>query len=110
MTTKTIRFMKHYVTDGTTKARVLYSHGWLTDGSRPVTLYARDYGHELGAVFHGIDGVGYQTDYFDKGCVRIAAGHPLYAAAVTRCQKNDADRDAKYARRTGPGAAAGVRQ
>lgn len=96
-----IRFMKHYVTDGVNKARVFYSNGSLIDGSRPVTLYGRDYDRKLGLIF-GADYVNssdLMTDYFDQGHVRIPVGHPLYPAAAARCQQNDADNSLRRARR-----------
>lgn len=84
-----IKFQKFYVTNGETKARVHYHHGNLTDGRECVTLYAKDYGHDLGAVF--ADVADYQndtdsmTDYFEKGRVRIFPDSPLYPAALARC-------------------------
>lgn len=84
----TIKFQKHYVTNGTDKARVSYSRGAMINGRDCVTLYAKDYGHALSRVF---DGNGYEndtdmmTDYFDKGRVRIQPGDPLFDAAAARC-------------------------
>lgn len=91
-----IRFMKHYVTDGTNKARVSYSNGLLVDGSRPITLYARDYDRKLGLIFESayVNDSDSMTDYFEKGHVRIPVDHPLYASALARCQQNDAARAA----------------
>ena len=83
-----IRLMKHYVTNGTAKARVRYSRATLTTGRDCVTIYAKDYGHDLGAVF--ADSGDYQndtdlmTDYFDKGRVRIYADSPFWNAACQR--------------------------
>ena len=100
-TNSKIRFMKHYVTDGRVKARVFYSHGVLTDGSRPVTLYARDYDRVLGEIFGPlyVNDSDLMTDYFDKGHVRIREGSPLYPDAVARFQQNKADEAARYAKR-----------
>lgn len=99
MSAKTIKFLKHCVTDGTTRARVDYSNGVLIDGSKPVTLYARDYGHALGQIFAGLyqNDSDLMTDYFDKGHVRIPVGHPLYAAALARCEQNERDHAARRA-------------
>lgn len=96
---KQIRFMQHYVTDGETKARVFYSNTRLVDGTHPITLYARDYDRCLGKIFPEIyiNDTDMMTDYFDQGHVRIQPDHPLYAAALARCQQNQAKRDAKYA-------------
>lgn len=92
-----IRFMKHYVTDGTTKARVFYSNGRLIDGSQPVTLYGRDYDRKLGAIFgkEYVNDTDIMTDYFDQGHVRIPPGHPLYQAALERCQQNEREASAR---------------
>jgi hypothetical protein len=105
-----IKFHKHYVTNGTTKARVSYHFGKLIDGRECVTLYAKDYGHALGAIFAD----GYQndsdlmTDYFDKGLVRIYPGEKHFDAAMGRViewnaqwAKKTAEREAKYAARRG---------
>jgi hypothetical protein len=87
MNSQQIKFQKFYVTNGQTKARVFYSKGKLIDGRECVTLYAKDYGHNLGHIFAD----GYQndtdlmTDYFDKGLVRIFPDQPHYAAALARC-------------------------
>lgn len=87
-----IRLMKHYVTDGTIKARVWYSHGTRTDGRECVTLYHKDYTNELGRIFK--DHAGYRndtdmmTDYFEKGHVDIFPGDPLFAAAKARANSN----------------------
>jgi hypothetical protein len=81
-----IKFHKHYVTNGTTKARVHYSaFRMVTTGQDCVTLYAKSYddGRKLGAILAD----GYEnntdtmTDYFEKGRARILAGQPLYEAA-----------------------------
>ena len=86
-----IRLMKHYVTNGTTKARVWYSRGALIDGRDCVTLYAKDYGGELGRVFAGDpnykNDTDTMTDYFDKGCVRIFADSPLWSDACARAAR-----------------------
>jgi hypothetical protein len=87
----TIKFQKHYVTDGTIKARVHYSaFRMTTTGQDCVTLYAKSYedGRKLGQLFDD----GYEnntdtmTDYFETGRVRILAGTALYDAAKARCR------------------------
>ena len=89
MPTTNIRFMKHYVINGTHKARVHYSaFRMTTTGQDCVTLYAKRY--EDGRILDQIFADGYEnntdmmTDYFEKGRVRILAGTPLYAAALAR--------------------------
>ena len=82
-----IKLMKHYVTNGTVKARVYYSHGKLINDDRDcVTLYAKDYGGALGQVFSAEyqNDTEIMTDYFDKGRVRIFSDHPLFNEAVAR--------------------------
>ncbi len=86
-----IKFMKHYVTDGTLKARVHYSaFKMVSTGADCVTLYAKDYAD--GRVLSQIIENGYendtdsQSDYFEKGRVRILTDSPLYAPALARCR------------------------
>lgn len=81
-----VRFMKHYVTDGKIKARVIYCRTTLLDGRECVTLYAKDYNRDLGKVFpesykNASDSM---SDYFETGHVRIFPGDPNYAAACGR--------------------------
>jgi hypothetical protein len=78
-----IKFHQHYLTNGTTKARVHYSLDNRTDGRRCVTIYAKDYTGNLGAVLSAeyVNDTDTQTDYFDKGRVALFEGHPLYASA-----------------------------
>lgn len=84
-----MKFMKHYVTDGVTKARVHYSLDNRNDGRKVVTLYAKDYLHQLrsmfGAAYENDTDIG--TDYFEKGIVRLFEGHELYAAARARAEQ-----------------------
>jgi hypothetical protein len=90
-TTETVRFMKHYVTNGAQKARVHYSAFAMVSTGQPcVTLYAKKYKDEeaLTAIFANRveDNTDLQTDYFEKARVRIVQGDPLYAAALARAQ------------------------
>lgn len=93
-----IKFNRHHVTDGTTKARVFYSLDNRGDQRPCVTLYARDYGHALGKVLGGayVNDTDSQTDYFDKGRAVLFADHPLYKAARDRAESINAERAAKY--------------
>jgi cell fate regulator YaaT (PSP1 superfamily) len=83
-----IKFNKHYVTNGTDKARVIYLTDNRADGRKCVTIYAKDYSRKLGAVF----GAEYQndtdsmTDYFDEGRVVLFEEHPLYSMARERVE------------------------
>lgn len=84
-----IKFQKFYVTDGTSKARVHYCTDNRNDGRKVVTIYAKDYGRTLGAMFGNEyeNNTDTQTDYFDKGTVRIFENNPHYAAARKRAEQ-----------------------
>jgi hypothetical protein len=82
-----VRFMKHYVTDGAKKAKVWYSKNNRSDGRDCVTIYAKEYGNDLGSIIPDgyINRTDTMTDYFDKGKVTLFADHPYYQAALLRC-------------------------
>lgn len=84
-----IKFNKHHVTNGATKARVHYALDNRADGRKCVTLYAKDYGHALGSLFSDNykNDTDFQTDYFDKGRVVLFEDHPEYAAARVRAEQ-----------------------
>jgi hypothetical protein len=86
--TSSIKFLKFYVTDGTTKSRVFYSADNRTDGRKCITIYAKDYDHSLDRIFGDAykNDTDTMTDYFDKGRVVLFEDHPLYLAARTRCR------------------------
>ncbi len=86
-----IKFNKYNVTDTATgaKARVHYSHGKIINDARDcVTIYAKDYGSDLGKIFAAI----YQNDtntledYFEAGRVRIFSDDPLFKTALARAK------------------------
>ena len=92
-----IRFMKHFVTDGTTKARVFYSAGQICrkgELMECVTLYAKDYSGNLGKIFADKyeNGTDIMTDYFEEGHVRIFPSDALYSAVMARVAANKAAR------------------
>lgn len=100
----TIKFQQFAVvnTETKAKARVHYSLSAMVAGKPCVTVYHKDYGRQLGEVFAEYlddyqNDTDTQTDYFDKGRVRIYEGHALYAEAKARAEANDAKREAKYA-------------
>ena len=94
-----IKFNRHNVTNGTAKARCYYSRTTLRDGRECVTIYAKEYGRELGAMFPTVENeTDSQTDYFEKDRVRIFAGDPLFAAACARCTANEAANAARWAK------------
>lgn len=103
-----IKFMQHFVTDGSKKVRVSYHAGNNYTGWREgkptgvifgVTLYAKDYGHALSDLFpeQYRNATDIQTDYFEHGSVRFFPGDEHYEAALQRCKLNDAAWDARIA-------------
>ena len=84
----TIKFMKHYVTDGSIKARIWYSTDNRHDMKKCVRLYSKDYGQGLGAMFPEAyeNDTDMMTDYFDKGRVILFEDHPHYEAARKRAE------------------------
>jgi hypothetical protein len=112
MTIKFLAFCVKNTTNGKT-ARVHYSLDNTTEfyknGRKCVTVYHRDYGHTLGAVFEGTSAeykndTDAMTDYFDKGLVRIYEGTELFAEARKAVEaimaKEAVKRDARHAART----------
>lgn len=88
-----IKFNRHNVTNGGDKARVTYSaFRMVSTGEECVTIYAKDFasGRALDLIFaEGYENAtDSQTDYFEKGRVRILKGSPLYAAAYARAEAN----------------------
>lgn len=98
--TAPVRFMQHYVTNGTAKAKVHYSLGKHYDGRTCVTLYAQGYSRALGKVLPNEyeNKTEIETDYFDEGKVDLFEDHPLYAAARARAELNQAKRADYYAK------------
>ena len=84
----TIKFNKHHVTNGETKARIWYSLDNRVDGRPCVKLYAKDYGRELGKILaeEYTNRTDTMTDYFDTGSVHLFEDHPLYSAARARAE------------------------
>ena len=84
-----VKFNKYHVTNGTVKARVHYSLDNHVSGRKVVTLYAKDYDWSLGKVFDGEyqNDSDLQSDYFDKGRVRLFEDHPMYAAARATAER-----------------------
>lgn len=85
-----LKFNKHHVTDGQTKARCWYSLDNRVDGRKCVTLYAKDYGHALGRLLADAyqNNTDSQTDYFDQGRAVLFEDHPLYPVARARAEAN----------------------
>lgn len=85
-------------------ARVHYSLDNRTDKRQCVTIYDRDYGHALAAIFGDSsykNDTDSMTDYFDKGRVVLFDNHPLYAVARAHVETTiaayNAKRSAKWA-------------
>ena len=97
MQTANIKFNRFHVTNGAVKARVWYSLDNHTSGKPVVTLYAKDYSRELGQIIQSgyENDTDYQSDYFDKGRVRLFETHPLYATARARAEQFRAEKAAK---------------
>lgn len=98
----TIKLMKHYVTDGETKARVWYNKGNYVDGFPGVTIYAKDYGNKLSAYFPGKvkNESEIMTDYFDTDSVRLGPGDENYEVALARAEAKEKEFEEKMARWT----------
>jgi len=86
--TKTIKFNKYHVTNGTTKARCVYTLDNRVDGRKCVTIYAKDYNGALGVVLGDLysNNSDSMTDYFETGKAVLFEGHPLYAVARARVE------------------------
>lgn len=103
-----IKFMAHYVTDGTVKAKVHYNAGQRLNGTNYVTIYAKDYGRDLGKIFEAEykNDTDIMTDYFERGHVTLEETHPLYADCVARAKINAEKSAERYAKRRAKWAAA----
>jgi hypothetical protein len=99
-----VRFMRHYVTNGVTKARVHYfaheAYGRNGELGAVVVLYAQDYRDSLYEMFGDIyqNNTEIQSDYFEKGHVVLNAAHPLYPAALTAAKAALAAREERWAK------------
>jgi len=87
-----IKFNRYNVTDTITKkkAKVFYSLDNRTDRRPAVTIYAKDYGSDLGAMFASEyeNNTDTMTDYFEKGSVVLFEDNPNYSAARNRAEEN----------------------
>lgn len=86
----TIRFMKHYVTNGQHKCRVWYSLDNHVSRKPCVTLYAKCVLESLTPIFGAAtqNDSDMRTDYFEKDRVRFFEDNPLYAAAREAAMRN----------------------
>lgn len=91
-----IRFLKFKVVNDKlkTSAKVHYSLDNRTDGRKCVTIYAKEYGHQLSKVFVDdavINDTDTMTDYFCKDTIRLFEDHPLYAVARKHVNEMNGD-------------------
>ena len=85
----TIKFNKHHVTDGTTKARCHYTVDGRWDGRKVVTIYAKDYGRTMTAIFENArNDTDSQQDVFRTDTMDIFEGDPMYPAAYAAAMRN----------------------
>lgn len=96
-----IRFMQHYVTDGTSKAKCRYYASETREGRAFVDVDAVSYGAQLRPIFGTAvrNDTDTMTDYFCKDSVRIFSDSPLYPAALARAKTNDAKRQERHEKR-----------
>lgn len=82
-----VKFNKYNVAANGLKARVWYSLDNCVDSDynvrKCVTIYAKDYGSDLGKIIGGAyeNRTDTQSDVFDRGHADLFESHPLYAAA-----------------------------
>jgi hypothetical protein len=96
---QTIKFMQHYVTDGTTKAKVFYSQMSRRDGRECIAIYEKaGYQNNLRKIFPANykNETGSVTDYFEEDKVYIFKEDKLYPVALARYEENATKFDAKY--------------
>ena len=97
-----IKFNKFNVTSGMLKARVHYSLDSHIKFAKCVTVYHRDYVGDFKKIFGEdvIDDSEIMSDYFEKGRVHLTPGHPLYASARARAERNVIEMAAKWEQRS----------
>lgn len=91
-----IKFQKFYVQDTETgkKVKVYYS---LSNHRGGVTIYAKEYGHELGKILPNVtNDTDTMTDYFCKSQVTFQEGDEHYEAAKARAEKCEAEDKAQH--------------
>lgn len=86
-----ITFHKHYVTNGTDKARVRYSYYGITSPYEPkksITMYEKDYERNLGKVFTNVENDSdSMTDYFEENRVRVYEGEPQFDELLNKLRE-----------------------
>lgn len=85
-----LKLRKHFVSNGTHKARITYSFNKDQNGAPFVTIRDKDYGYNLEKIFPRSEGyeneTDGQTDYFEHGRVKLLPNHPLYKSALAFCE------------------------
>ena len=96
-----IRFMQHYVTNGTSKAKCRYYASATREGRAFVDVDAVSYDAQLRPIFGTAvrNDTDTMSDYFCKDSVRIFSDSPLYPAALARAKANDAKRQERLDKR-----------
>jgi hypothetical protein len=95
----TMKFMKYYVENDSGERVKCWYMITQHNGKKCVLVVAQEYGAQLRFLPNCENNSDSQTDYFEKDRARIFYGHPLYAAALARAEKNNADDQAKRERR-----------
>jgi hypothetical protein len=97
-----MKFMKYYVESDTGDRVKCWYMTTERNGKKCIMVVASNYGDRLSFLPNVENNTDSQTDYFEKDSASIYEGDPLYAAALARVEKNDADdrakREAKIAR------------
>lgn len=84
------KFSKTFITHNGKRVGVTYAAGPWISGVDPTTIKIRprkySFPAEIRQAFAVENNSDISTDYFEKDCIRIVAGHPLYAqvAAVAK--------------------------
>ncbi len=90
----TIKFNKFNVSDGTTKARCHYSVNGRSDGRKVVTIYAKDYGRTMTAIFDNArNDTDSQQDVFRTDTMDIFSDDPMYPAAYAAAMRHGYNQD-----------------
>lgn len=88
-----LKFNKHNVRTVGTKqvSRVFYTLDGRVDNKPCVTIYAKDYDHNLAKQFPEfyLNETDSMTDYFEKGRVTLFEDSKHYEAARTRAELNE---------------------
>lgn len=86
-----IKFTAKNVVFNGTRIRVTYAAGPWVNTVDPTTIKVRPkcksfFPKELRETVQVENGSDVQIDYFEKDCIRVVAGHPLYAAIKTAAE------------------------